>query len=78
MYRIKRSQAGHLYALRLGTHDDWEYAPGATRHDLRPLTRLEAIAIGRRTRTCAACGATLTDPVSIERGLGRECARYFG
>lgn len=39
----------------------------------------EAIAYGRRTGVCACCGRTLTDPESIDRGIGPICAgRWFG
>lgn len=33
----------------------------------------EAIAYGRRTGVCACCGRELTDPVSIEQGIGPIC-----
>jgi hypothetical protein len=34
----------------------------------------EAIAYGRKTGVCACCGRELTDPESIERGIGPICA----
>lgn len=37
-----------------------------------------AIAYGRRTGSCACCGRELTDPESIERGIGPICATKFG
>ena len=38
----------------------------------------EARLYGRRTGTCACCGRTLTDPVSIEKGIGPVCeSRWF-
>lgn len=38
-----------------------------------------AIAYGKDQHHCACCGLTLTDPVSIERGIGPICAnKWFG
>lgn len=37
-----------------------------------------AISYGRATGSCACCGRTLTDPVSVERGIGPICADNFG
>ncbi|MEY4932552.1 MAG: Ralstonia phage [Pseudomonadota bacterium] len=37
-----------------------------------------AVAYGRRTGTCACCGRELTDPVSIEAGIGPICASKWG
>jgi len=38
----------------------------------------EAVAYGKETMHCACCGLTLTDPVSIERGIGPICAGKYG
>jgi hypothetical protein len=37
-----------------------------------------AVAYGRRTGSCSICGRELTDPVSIERGIGPICVERFG
>ena len=37
-----------------------------------------AIAYGKRTGICACCGRELTDPESIERGIGPICAEKYG
>jgi hypothetical protein len=37
-----------------------------------------AIAYGRRTGKCSCCGRKLTDPVSVERGIGPVCAENYG
>lgn len=37
-----------------------------------------ARAHGIKTGTCSCCGRLLTDPVSIERGIGPICAERFG
>jgi hypothetical protein len=37
-----------------------------------------AVAYGRETGSCACCGRELSDPVSVERGIGPICADKFG
>ena len=37
-----------------------------------------AVAYGKRYGACSCCGRTLTDPVSVERGIGPICAERFG
>jgi hypothetical protein len=37
-----------------------------------------AVEHGRKTGRCACCNRTLTDPVSVERGIGPICADRFG
>ena len=41
------------------------------------LTREQAEAFGQRTGICAMCGAVLTNPESVERGIGPICAGKF-
>lgn len=38
----------------------------------------EAVAYGRQTGSCCCCGRELTDPASIEAGIGPICAGKFG
>lgn len=76
VYRVQRSKSsGKLYALRVLEGGGTEYAPGmVTRLDpSRKLTLEEAKAWGRRTGTCCACYRTLTNPASIEAGVGPVC-----
>ena len=37
-----------------------------------------AVAYGRLTGSCSCCGRQLTDPVSIEKGIGPICETKFG
>ncbi len=37
-----------------------------------------AIAYGKRYGQCACCGRELSDPVSVERGIGPVCASKYG
>ena len=38
----------------------------------------EAVAYGKLTGRCSCCGRELTDPVSVERGIGPICADRWG
>ncbi len=80
IYKAVRSQKGHLYAKRVADNGVLEYAPGIMK-ELRPGMRLDidkAKDFGHRTGRCACCGRTLTNPDSIELGIGPICAsRYF-
>lgn len=67
------------YAKRMvidGNKGRWEYAPGvgALLADMVPLTAEAAGALGQVTGVCMICGAELTNPESIERGIGPICA----
>lgn len=81
VYRVVLSQAGRLYAKVWTEGDDdtparFEFAPGAIR-DLRPEHRMTVEAAktySRRLGACCVCGKTLTNPASIERGIGPVCA----
>lgn len=44
----------------------------------RKLTLEQAKEYGRKTGVCISCGAELTDPVSIEAGIGPICATKWG
>jgi hypothetical protein len=57
---------------------DGEYIGGG-KHlvGLVRMTLAEAKAYGRRTGQCCCCGAQLTDPSSVEAGIGPICASKF-
>lgn len=38
----------------------------------------QAIAYGKEYGVCALCGRDLSDPISVERGIGPICAERFG
>lgn len=65
--------AGKLFAL-----------PAVTDEQRAAIARVAAdpaaaaIAHGRETGRCACCGLKLTDPESVERGIGPICAEKFG
>lgn len=57
----------------------WVYASGAI-YRLKPETKLTLEAAkeyGRKTGTCIVCSAELTDPKSVEAGIGPVCAKKF-
>lgn len=59
---------------------DWVYSPGVhgklTLAD--QLTQEQAVEFGQLYSICGICGAMLSDPASIERGIGPVCARNLG
>lgn len=79
IYRVVRSKTGRLYAkLYVGTQSGghWEYAAGAITK-LKPGMRMDLDDIkkhGKETGTCLVCGRELTNPDSIEAGIGPVCA----
>lgn len=80
VYEVVANKSGTgTYAKILvvdGGRGRWEYAPGVGRTlaVLEPLTVEEAGRIGRRFGVCMICGRTLTNPESIEAGIGPICA----
>ena len=82
VYRVVVSQgSGRPYALLLvEAPGAFEYAPGAVRRlsEDTLMTLEEARDYGVRYGVCAACGRTLTNPESIEYGIGPICrTRYW-
>lgn len=79
IYKVVNSQKGHLYAmLMVGTQSGhtWEYAPGVVKN-LQPIHRMtleDAKQFGRVSGNCMVCGRELTNPESIEAGIGPVCA----
>lgn len=79
MYRVYPARAGgHLLAKKLTTTPDgfeFQYAGAAQRFvsaDER-MTLEEAKAFGHQFGICCVCAALLTDPVSVEAGIGPIC-----
>lgn len=81
IYKVKQGRSGRLYALHV-TEDDTKgtFASGVVfrlTEDMK-LTEERASAFGRITGQCLICGRTLTDPSSIDRGIGPVCASRMG
>lgn len=70
------------YAMRLVVSDgvmNWSYERGLIREceGAMRLTLEEACKFGKLYGRCMVCGRTLTNPESIERGIGPICAERF-
>lgn len=86
-YRVRTGKgrwAGFQFVDRLIGHPgDFLRVPvkGANRMATLKLIALDpkgaAIEFSRRFTVCAVCGSPLTDPESMERGLGPVCAERF-
>jgi hypothetical protein len=82
-YRVKRAKAsGNLYAMRyvpeaVTKADRFVYAAGIvkTLQVTDRMTEDQARALGHQFGICCVCGAELTDPVSVERGIGPVCGK---
>lgn len=79
IFKVQKSrESGNLYAKEL-VDGSFQYAAGAVKL-LGPEDALSldaAKAYGRATGTCCCCGRELTDPASIEDGIGPICATKF-
>lgn len=79
VYKVQVSrESGRLYAKHL-VDGKFAYAAGAIRI-LRASDRMsleDAAAYGKRTGTCCVCGIELTNPESVEAGIGPICRTKF-
>jgi len=78
VYKVQKSQAGRLYTKVFSEHG-YTYAPGGLRlvATADRLTLDQAAELGVKTGRCVICGKTLTDPASVEAGIGPVCALRF-
>ena len=81
VYRVQPSKStGNLYAKILVSREygsgSWEYAPGMVRKlaNAEKLTLEVAANMGHAFGICMVCGRTLTDPKSVEAGIGPVCS----
>ena len=81
VYKVVTAKStGNLYAKALHSTEygraSWDYAPGAMKHltASHRLTLDQAREMGTRLGACVICGKALTDPESVERGIGPVCA----
>lgn len=79
VFKVRTSKAGNRYATMLTIHGNrgrWEYVAGAIRSltEGDRITLEQAAEYGHLHGLCAICGRTLTDPESVERGIGPVCA----
>lgn len=82
VYRVRKSKTGNLYAESLvqsapGHKGRFIYAPGAVKAltaDMK-MTLEQAAAYGHAYGVCCICGALLSDPKSVEQGIGPVCIK---
>lgn len=79
VYRVRESQRGYLYAEELigepNGRTGWHYSRG-TIGQLSTETKItseQAAQYGQAFGICAICGRTLTNPTSVELGIGPVC-----
>jgi hypothetical protein len=82
---VETKDKQRTYAKRLTFHTGedgaqrarWEYAPGVGRTlaGIAPLTAEQAARLGHLHGVCVICAKPLTDPASVERGIGPVCVR---
>jgi Family of unknown function (DUF6011) len=82
---VKSRRSDRTYAKRLVIRHDvdgdaraaWEYMPGAVYglEGLTPLTIEAAARLGHLHGICVICAKQLTDPASVERGIGPVCVK---
>jgi hypothetical protein len=80
IYEVVLSKAGRKYAKLLNWDTGrWNYEAGAITK-LKPTMRMkleQAAKYGKATGRCLVCGRELTNPESIELGIGPICASRF-
>ncbi len=85
IYKVRPTKDGERrYAMSLMVTEGrgkWTYEQGALgliRKVGESLTIEEAAQFGHLHGCCAICGATLTNPDSVQRGIGPVCATKIG
>jgi hypothetical protein len=78
-YRVREGRSGYLYAELIVVDPSgvsFEYSKGTIRklYAEDRITLTEAAEFGRCFGACCVCGRTLTNPDSIEAGIGPICA----
>lgn len=88
-YRAGNGDIIQVFPARSGAHllakvlneetGEWEYKGAASRFvkNARHLTLAEAQEYGKRTGTCMVCSRRLSNPASVEAGIGPVCASRF-
>lgn len=83
VYQVVASKQGHNYAKILvhdGSKGHWDYVKGMMNvlNDSYLISLAEARKFGKDHGFCMVCGRTLTDPISVQAGIGPICAERFG
>ncbi len=82
VYNVVNSKTGNRYAKILieeGKKGRWEYIKGMvnTLNVSHLISLSEAKKFGHEHGFCVVCGRTLTDPTSVQNGIGPICAGRF-
>jgi hypothetical protein len=84
---VKNRNGDRTYAKRLvvtksngRTKARWQYAPGMGQAvaEMTPMTLAQAAQFGHLHGVCLVCCRQLTDPESVQRGIGPVCATKVG
>lgn len=79
---VKLGINGHVYARRRNAKTGrWEYAKGAVyaiRERGRVATFDDIAAYGLASGVCFSCGKPLSDPKSVQLGMGPTCRKRYG
>lgn len=82
VYNVVASKQGNNYAKLLihdGNKGRWDYIKGMVNvlNESHLITLAAAKEFGKNHGFCMVCGRTLTDPVSVDAGIGPICAERF-
>lgn len=79
IFKVQMGSKGFLYALILNEAGKFDFVSGAIRKltVADRMTLEEAKAYGKKTGTCCVCSWELTNPDSVEAGIGPWCASKF-
>ena len=79
-YRVAQLRNSERRAAYRWNGRRWDYARGYVfRLTANELLSVEEVrAFGLRTGMCAICGRTLTDPESVQKGIGPICEGKYG
>ena len=85
LYVTKDKSYGSTYYGKVSSEGRYDPSRDATPAIIAEVTRIgrdplgAVLAHGIKTGQCACCGRELTNPESVERGIGPICyERYFG
>lgn len=82
VYQVVKSKVGNNYAkilIHSGKKGRWEYVKGMVNilTEEHLISVSQAKEFGRDHGFCMVCGRTLTDPFSVQNGIGPICINRF-
>lgn len=80
-FHVRKSANGNVYAERKNARGNWVYAKGAI-FQIRERGRLatfdDIAKLGLASGVCYVCNIKLSDPKSVELGMGPTCRKRWG